>query len=119
MAMTKLNEAAYRWIKEEIPDISFKDVDGLLSCVETVYASKRINAQDVKLQSWIPKKETVLELLNSQVRLVDIKYCIENFLTFAESRGWKTSDNLDAKFIGHIKIMLQSGKITLNEEDTV
>lgn len=117
--MTKLNEAAYRWIKKEIPDVTFKDIDGLLSCVEAVYAAKRAEGQGADLQAWLPKKETILELLNSRVRLVDLKYCIDNFLTFAESRGWKSSDNLDAKLIGHVKIMLQNGKISLNEEGGV
>lgn len=117
--MTKLNESAYRWIKQEIPDVTFKDIEGLLTCVEAVYSAKRSEGQGVDLQDWLPKKETVLELLNSRVRLVDLKYCIENFLTFAESRGWSSSDNLDAKLIGHVKIMLQNGKISLNEEGVV
>lgn len=114
--MTTLNEEAYRLLKKDIPHATFKDVDGLLSSVETVYFEKRAEGKGTDLQSWLPKKETVLELLNSRVRLVDLKYCIDNFRTFAESRGWSSSDNLDAKLIGHVKIMVQNGKISLDQD---
>lgn len=114
--MTKLNEAAYRWLKDDIPNITFKDVDGLLSCIETVYFEKRAEGKGGDLQFWLPKKETVLELLSARVRLVDLKYCIDNFRTFAESRGWGSSDNLDAKLIGHVKIMVQNEKISLDQD---
>ena len=116
-AISETADLALRLIKKEMSDVQEKDIINLLSHLEQISDVKRkdaLNSSELNIYTdWIPSRTTVKEILEGRVGLVDLKYCIEDFLNFAESKKWGLHDNLDTKLITHIKIMIQQSKITL------
>ncbi len=118
--MTELKDIAFRLLKDELLDVNEQDILNLIDNLKAINNNKKEelynhhNAHDI-LDQWLPGRQAVKEILSKQVCVHDLKYCIEDFRTFARSREWGIKNNLDAKFIGHIKIMAQSNKIKLRE----
>lgn len=113
-----LASSAMYLLKEGNPDIKEKDIDNLINNLIEVSDQKRNEFLDSeqtseKLDHWLPHRKTVKEIIRGRVRQVDLKYCIEDFRKFAQSKGWTAKDNLDAKLIGHIKIMVANNRISL------
>ena len=115
--MPNSNDIALKLMEEQIPGLNKEDVGMLIEhLVEIATQSRHSNSKDktiTTLDQWTPSPNAVKETLAIGIRVVDIKYCIEDFQRFALSRKWTLDDNLDAKFIAHVKIMVSQGKITL------
>ena len=115
--MTETNDTALKLMEEQIPDVSKKDIGNLIDHLAQIAAEKQqidlTNENTTALNQWIPSPNTVKEIIAVGIRVADIKYCIEDFQRFALSRKWTLNDNLNAKFIAHVKIMVSQRKITL------
>jgi len=104
-------------LKKDLPEIKEEEVIIFISHLKTISDKKRLDGlKDTTLNlydKWIPSRHTVKEILDNRLDLDDLKYCIEDFRRFAQSKGWGVNDNLDTKLITHIKIMVSQSKITL------
>lgn len=109
-----MQELAVSLITEDMPDIKEQDITKLISIIEEASDINRDNflSQEQLIdERWIPSRKTVIETFQNKVNQSDLHICIDSFIQLAKSKGWGSRDNLDAKFITHIKIMLQSDKI--------
>ena len=115
--MIDVNDTALKLMEEQIPSVSKKDVGNLIDHLTEIASIKQqselTNESVTELSQWIPAPNTIKEIITIGIRVADIKYCIEDFQRFALSRKWTPKDNLNAKFIAHVKIMVSQGKITL------
>lgn len=101
-------------LKEEIPGVDLNDLDSLVDVVVSIYEDKRKTIDEsIDIDSWIPNKQTVKEILDSNVQIKDLDFCIKDFIQFAKTKNWGLKDNLDPKLIGHIKLMILNSKIEL------
>ncbi len=55
----------------------------------------------------------MLEVFSMGVGFTKLKFCIDNFITFAEEKGY--SGGLSSKFITHVKIMIQNKRVPVWE----
>ena len=113
--MNQLNEEQINVLKLELPNLDTKDIFNLIASLQTINTQKRDkliseNAPE-KLEEWIPNQKTVIEVINNHIHVNDIKSCINDFLNFASKKDWKYTDNLDPKFITHVKIMIKQSKV--------
>lgn len=100
---------------EMVPNVSINDINSLIENINELCDSTSYETSSLK--DWIPSKNTVLEVLKLNVSVKDLYFCIENFKEFAKEKGWKITDNLNAKLITHIKIMEQSGRISFTIQE--
>ena len=119
MVIKEFSEVALGQLQNDFPDANVNDVVNLITNLEAISRAKREDANGAgsslyTLDQWMPNPQTVKELLDAGVRLVDLEQCIIDFRAYAATRQWGIQDNLDAKLIGHIKIMIQSNKLTLH-----
>lgn len=113
------NHSALALLEKQIPNLNKKDINTLvqhLIVLSSEIRNKTLTSNNpIKLDQWIPSPKTIKEVIMGGVRVIDIKYCIEDFQQFALTKGWKIKDNLDAKFIAHVNIMASKSKISLVE----
>lgn len=110
-------DIALRLIEKQIPNLNKKDINTLINHLIAFERNQRgksfENRKLFRLDNWIPSPKTIREVILSGIRVIDIKYCIDNFQKFALTKSWKKKENLDAKFIAHVNIMVSKSKITL------
>ena len=99
-------------LREMVPNADPHDIDSLINEIHGIYEIKKNQVKDIN--EWLPSKAIVKEILNGQVKVADLHFCIEDFKTFSRSKGWDINDNLDAKLIAHIKIMAHKNRISLD-----
>lgn len=107
-------------IEQQIPNLNKNDINQLIENLTQIANDKRTQALDnhavTRIDQWIPSPKTVKEAISLGVRVIDFKYCIEDFQQFALTRTWRLKDNLDAKFLVHVNIMASQSKISLDNE---
>lgn len=115
------NYTALALIEKQMPNLNKHDINMLVQNLIELSSEIRnqilASSEPVKLDQWIPSPKTIKEVIMGGVRVIDMKYCIEDFQQFALTRGWKLKDNLDAKFIAHVNIMVSKSKITLTNSE--
>lgn len=112
-----LLESTLELIKKDIPTLQDKDLLTLTSIIQDLYSCdtrQELNSDGTAINAeWAPNPSAVKEVLGIGVRIVDLDYCIRSFIDFAKEKGY--TDNLSIKFVTHIKIMSQQGKLSLME----
>jgi hypothetical protein len=102
-------------IKRDIPHLKESDINHLVESLMSISKQKRSsidNQEDLgDIEQWAPSPKTIKEIIDRRVRIIDVSFCIEDFQQFAKSKGWQVSDNLDAKFIVHVNIMIAKFRI--------
>lgn len=110
-------ETTLELIKSDIPNLQEKDLLTLTNLIQEHYESsskQELNAEGTAIHpNWVPTPSAVKEALSIGVRLVDLDRCIQSFVDFAKKKTY--TENLSSKFITHIKIMIQQGKLSLME----
>lgn len=108
---TESLENTYKAIIETIPNVDTNDIDLLIKDIFEIYTLKQDLANNI--DDWIPSKTAVKEILRANVKVSDLKFCIDDFKKFSKTKGWNINDNLDAKLVAHIKIMASNERIIL------
>lgn len=114
----ELSESSIRLLEKEIPGVDKKDITNLISNIEAISKGLRASFnQDLKVADkvslWVPENKTTKEALGMNLGIDQLNTAIQDFRIFSKTKGWGIQDNLDAKFITHIKIMLQQKKLVI------
>lgn len=87
-------------LSQEIPSCLEGDIHTIINIIEQL----TVDTDDSSALSseWTPAPRSVLEVLRMGVTPLDLNDMITGFITFAKQRGY--DNNLDAKFITHVKM---------------
>ncbi len=94
-------------IRRDLINVSPHDINNLSGIVVDLAKSR---SGKVLNENWVPSTQTVKEACKLGIKYHEIETAISTFITFARQRNYE--ENLDRKFITHVKVLQQSNRLS-------
>jgi hypothetical protein len=116
-------EEIIRQLDEELPQLLPEDVVSLIATLEKIQDEKKDKFYFEKenqshISSWAPHRSLIKEIIDLGVEPCFIPKVIRDFHSYASTKKWTPQDNLDSKFMTHVKFLIQCGRISISSENT-
>lgn len=116
-------EEVIQQLSEELPHLIPNDVLSLITSLKKIQDNKQKNffaqkKDKASTADWVPHRTLVKEILALGIEPCFIPQAIEDFLNFASTKDWTPQDNLNSKFITHVKFLISCGRITTTQKNT-